>query len=95
MNAMNAFAARAAWRRRVARTGSLIQLAFALLWIGRATLAAAGLPGRIPVGATLAATVAVVLHWLRVTLATPGHLIAGIGLVAVPAALVLVLAGPA
>ena len=41
-------AARAGWRRRVARIGSLIQLAFAALWLARSTLAT-GWPGRLPI----------------------------------------------
>lgn len=47
-------AARAAWRRRVARIGSEIQLAFAALWFIRGTLAT-GWPGRLPTGVALAA----------------------------------------
>lgn len=151
-------AARAAWRRRVARVGSLIQLAFAILWIVRGTLAT-GWPGRLPLALALAAgtaalaiwgtlatrglaprprgpaarhleraittataaqlaascilpvivtaarpdltittvaiTIGLLLLWLRATLATPGHLTAGILLIAVPSALALVLAGNA
>jgi hypothetical protein len=154
-----AAAARAAWRRRVARVGSLIQLAFAVLWIVRGTLAT-GWPGRLPLALALAAgtaalavwgtlatrglaprprgpaaghleraittataaqlaascilpvivtavgrpdltittvaiTIGILLLWLRATLATPGHLTAGILLIAVPGALALVLAGNA
>jgi hypothetical protein len=150
-------AARAAWRRRVARIGSLIQLAFAALWLARGTLAT-GWPGQLPIAVTLAAgavavgiwgavttrglaprprgpaahrletaitiatviqlaascalpvlvsaagradltvaTVAVIigilLLWLRATLSTPGHLTAGILLIAVPGALALTLTG--
>lgn len=150
-------AARAAWRRRVARIGSEIQLAFAVLWAIRGTLAT-GWPGRLPLALALAAgiaavaawgtvatralaprprgtsarrleraitiatiaqlaascalpvilsaagrpdltitavaiTIGILLLWLRVTLATPGHLVAGILLIAVPGALALVLAG--
>src|SRR6266536_3284007 len=44
-------AARAAWRRRVARIGSLIQLAFAALWLTRGTLAT-GWPGQLPIALT-------------------------------------------
>jgi hypothetical protein len=47
-------AARAAWRRRVARIGSLIQLAFAALWLARGTLAT-GWPGRLPIAISLVA----------------------------------------
>jgi hypothetical protein len=51
--------ARLAWRRRVARIGSLIQLGFAALWLGRGTLAT-GWPGRLPIAlALVAATVAI------------------------------------
>lgn len=46
--------ARAAWRRRVARVGSEIQLAFAALWFARGTLATGG-PGRLMIGIALAA----------------------------------------
>jgi hypothetical protein len=152
-------AARAAWRRRVARTGSGVQLAFGILWIIRGTLAT-GWPGRLPLALTLAAgtaalaiwgtlatrglaprprgpaarhleraitiataaqlaascalpvivtaagrpdltittvaiTIGILLLWLRATLATPGHLTAGILLIAVPSALALILAGSA
>jgi hypothetical protein len=154
-----AAAARAAWRRRAARIGSGIQLAFATLWIIRGTLAT-GWPGRLPLALVLAAgtaalaiwgtlatrglaprprgpaarhleraitiataaqlavscllpvtvtaagrpdltittvaiTTGILLLWLRATLATPGHLTAGILLIAVPSALALVLAGSA
>ena len=41
-------AARAAWRRRVARIGGEFQLAFAALWLARGTLAT-GWPGRLPI----------------------------------------------
>jgi hypothetical protein len=150
-------AARAAWRRRVARVGSDIQLAFAILWIIRGTLAT-GWPGRLPLALALAAgtaalavwgtaatrglaprprgpaarrlerditlataaqlaascalpvivsaagrpdltittvavTIGILLLWLRARLATPGHLAAGILLIAVPSALALILAG--
>ena len=47
-------AARAAWRRRVARIGALIQLLFAALWLTRGSLAT-GWPGRLPIAITLAA----------------------------------------
>ena len=150
-------AARTAWRRRVARVGSLIQLAFAALWLARGTLAT-GWPGQFPIAITLAAgtvavgiwgavttrglaprprgpearrlersitiatvvqlaascalpvivsaagradltvstvavTIGLLLLWLRARLATPGHLIAGILLIAVPGALALTLTG--
>lgn len=62
-------AARAAWRRRVARVGSLIQLAFAILWIVRGTLAT-GWPGRLPLALALAAGTAALAIWG--TLATRG-----------------------
>ena len=55
-------AARAAWRRRVARIGSLIQLAFAILWIIRGTLAT-GWPGRLPLALALAAGAAGLAVW--------------------------------
>jgi hypothetical protein len=149
--------ARAAWRRRVARIGSEIQLAFAALWLVRGTLAT-GWPGQIPIAITLAAaaaalgvwgavttrglaprprgpaanhleraitiatavqlaascalpvivsalgrpdltvptiaiTIGILLLWLRARLTTPGHLAAGILLIAVPGALALTLTG--
>jgi hypothetical protein len=152
-------AARAAWRRRVARVGSLIQLAFAALWIVRGTLAT-GWPGRLPLALALAAgtaalaawgaaatrglaprprgpaarrleraittataaqlaasctlpvivsaagrpdltittvaiTIGILLLWLRARLATPGHLAAGLLLIAVPGGLALILTGSA
>ena len=152
-------AARTAWRRRVARVGSLIQLAFAALWLARGTLAT-GWPGQFPIAITLAAgtvavgiwgavttrglaprprgpaahrleraitiatviqlaasfalpvivsaagradltvatvavTIGILLLWLRARLDTPGHLIAGILLIAVPGALALTLTGDA
>jgi len=150
-------AARAAWRRRVARIGSLIQLAFAALWLARGTLAT-GWPGQLPIAISLAAaavalgiwgavttrglaprprgpaahrleraitiatliqlaascvlpvavsaaghadltvptiaiTIGILLLWLRARLTTPGHLTAGILLIAVPGALALALTG--
>jgi hypothetical protein len=145
-------AARSAWRRRVARVGSMIQLAFAALWLVRGILAT-GWPGQVPIAITLAAgavavgiwgaprprgpparrlgrantiatviqlaascalpvivsaagradltvstvavTIGLLLLWLRARLATPGHLIAGILLIAVPGALALTLTGNA
>jgi len=54
--------ARAAWRRRVARIGSEIQLAFAALWFARGTLAT-GWPGRLPIGIALAAAAVAVGVW--------------------------------
>jgi hypothetical protein len=151
------YAARAAWRRRVARIGSIIQLAFAILWAVRGTLAT-GWPASLPLAlalaaglaalaawgttvtrglaprprgpaarrleraitiatiaqlavscalpaavsaigrpdltvTTIAATIGILLLWLRATLATPGHLAAGILLIAVPGGLALALAG--
>jgi hypothetical protein len=152
-------AARAAWRRRVARIGSLIQLAFAALWLARGTLAT-GWPGQLPIAITLATaaialgvwgavttrglaprprgpaahrleraitlataaqlaascalpvivsaagradltvptiavTIGILLLWLRAKLITPGHLTAGVLLIAVPTALALILTGNA
>jgi len=55
-------AARDAWRRRVARVGSDIQLAFAVLWVIRGTLAT-GWPGRLPVALILAGTTAALAVW--------------------------------
>lgn len=46
--------ARLAWRRRVARIGSLIQLGFAALWLARGTLAT-GWGGRLPIALALVA----------------------------------------
>ncbi len=148
-----------AWRRRVSRIGSLIQLGFAALWLGRGTLAT-GLPGRLPLGLVLVAgavalgvwgeartrglaprpsdpaarqleravtvatvlqlgasfglpfvvialgrpdlvvgtvsvTIGMLLLWLRATLRTPGHLVAGVLLLVVPVGLALALAGNA
>jgi hypothetical protein len=54
--------ARLAWRRRVARIGSLIQLGFAALWLGRGTLAT-GWPGRVPVALALVAGAVAVGVW--------------------------------
>jgi hypothetical protein len=54
--------AHAAWRRRVARIGSEIQLAFATLWFARGTLAT-GWPGRLPICITLAAGAVAVGIW--------------------------------
>jgi hypothetical protein len=150
-------AARDAWRRRVARVGSDIQLAFAILWIIRGTLAT-GWPGRLPIAlglagaaaglaiwgtaatrglaprprgpaagrlgraitlatiaqlaascalpvivtavgrpdltiTTIAVTIGSLLLWLWATLATPGHLVAGIMLIIVPGGLALTLTG--
>jgi hypothetical protein len=149
--------ARAAWRRRVARIGSEIQLAFAALWFARGTLAT-GWPGQLSIGIALAAaavavgtwgaavtrglaarphgpaarrleraitiataaqlaasgalpvivsaagrsdltvttvavTIGMLLLWLWARLRTPGHLAAGILLIAVPGGLALALAG--
>jgi hypothetical protein len=52
-------AARAAWRRRVARVGSLIQLAFAALWFARGALAT-GWHWQIPAACVLVAGAAAV-----------------------------------
>lgn len=46
--------AKLAWRRRVSRVGSLIQLGFAALWLARGTLAT-GWTGRLPLGLALVA----------------------------------------
>ncbi|MGO8874939.1 MAG: hypothetical protein ACLQNG_04135 [Acidimicrobiales bacterium] len=46
--------AKLAWRRRVCRIGSLIQLGFAALWLGRGILAT-GWTGRLPLGLGLVA----------------------------------------
>ena len=59
-------AARAAWRRRVARIGGEFQLAFAALWLARGTLAT-GWPGRLPIAITLAAAAAGLGVWGAVT----------------------------
>jgi hypothetical protein len=60
--AARAPAARAAWRRRVARIGSLIQLAFAALWFARGALAT-GWPGQLPTAIVLAVGAAIVGAW--------------------------------
>jgi len=55
--------ARIAWQRRVSRIGSLIQLAFAALWLGRGMLAT-GMPGRVAVALGLvAATMGLGVWW--------------------------------
>ncbi len=59
-------AARAAWRRRVARVGSLIQLTFAALWFARGALAT-GWPGRLLIAIVLAAAAVVLAIWGAVT----------------------------
>ena len=59
-------AARAAWRRRVARIGALIQLAFAALWLARGTLAT-GWPGQLPIAITLAAAAVALGIWGAIT----------------------------
>lgn len=59
-------AARAGWRRRVARIGSLIQLAFAALWLTRGTLAT-GWTGRLPIALALAAAAVTLGIWGAVT----------------------------
>jgi hypothetical protein len=43
----------------------------------------------------VAITIGILLLWLRATLATPGHLAAGIALIAIPSALALTLSGSA
>jgi hypothetical protein len=43
--------------------------------------------------AAVAVTIGILLLWLRVTLATPGHLVAGLALIGVPIALALLLTG--
>jgi hypothetical protein len=150
-------AAHDTWRRRVARVGSLIQLAFAALWMVRGTLATTW-PGKTLTALTLTAavvalgvwgahatkglaprpqgpaahrleraitlatviqlvascalpvllsalgrpdltvaaiaiTIGILLLWLRAVLATPGHLVAGTLLIAIPSALALALRG--
>lgn len=55
-------AARTAWRRRVARVGSLIQLAFAALWLARGTLAT-GWPGQLPIAVTLVSGAVAIGIW--------------------------------
>src|SRR6266508_6613795 len=55
-------AARVAWRRRVARVGSLIQLGFAALWLGRGTLAS-GWPARAPIALALVAAAVSIGVW--------------------------------
>ncbi len=55
-------AARAAWRRRVARIGPEIQIAFAALWFARGTLATAW-AGRLPIGLALAAAAVAAGIW--------------------------------
>ena len=59
---IGAAGARAAWRRRVARIGSLIQLAFAALWLTRGTLATRW-PGQLPIAITLAAGAVAIGAW--------------------------------
>jgi len=54
--------ARLAWRRRVARIGSLIQVGFAALWLGRGTLAT-GWPARVPIALALVAAAAAIGVW--------------------------------
>jgi hypothetical protein len=55
-------AARLAWRRRVAGIGSLIQVGFAALWLGRGTLAT-GWPARVPIALALAAAAVAIGAW--------------------------------
>jgi len=54
--------ARAAWKRLVARNGSLFQLAFAALWLARGTIAA-GWPSRLAIAAVLAASACGLAAW--------------------------------
>lgn len=54
--------ARLAWRRRVGRIGSLIQVGFAALWLGRGTLAT-GWPARVPIALALVAGAVAVGVW--------------------------------
>lgn len=54
--------ARLAWRSRVARVGSLIQLGFAALWLGRGTLAT-GWTERLPLALTLVAGAIAIGVW--------------------------------
>lgn len=54
--------ARLAWRRRVARIGSLIQLGFAALWLGRGTLAT-GWPARLPLALALVVAAVAIGVW--------------------------------
>jgi hypothetical protein len=54
--------ARLAWRRRVGRVGSLIQLGFAALWLGRGTLAT-GWPAQLPIALTLVAAAVAIGVW--------------------------------
>jgi hypothetical protein len=56
--------ARLAWRRRVARIGSLIQVGFAALWLGRGTLAT-GWPGRLPIALALVAVAVAIGVWAQ------------------------------
>lgn len=58
--------ARLAWRRRVARIGSLIQLGFAALWLGRGTLAT-GWPARAPIALALVAAAVAIGVWGETT----------------------------
>ena len=58
--------ARAAWKRLVARNGSLFQLAFAALWLARGSLAT-GWPPRLAIAAALIASAAALAVWGTVT----------------------------
>ena len=64
--------ARAAWRRRVARVGSEIQLAFAALWFIRGTLATGG-PARLSIGIALAAGILLIAVPGSLALALTGN----------------------
>jgi hypothetical protein len=61
-NPSAAITARDAWRRRVARIGSDIQLAFAVLWIVRGMLAT-GWPGRLPTALIIASATVALAIW--------------------------------
>ena len=58
--------ARAAWKRLVARNGSLFQLAFAALWLGRGSIAI-GWPPRLAIAAALVAGACALAAWGAVT----------------------------
>jgi hypothetical protein len=58
--------ARAAWKRLVARNGSMFQLAFAALWLARGSLAT-GWPPRLAIAAALAVGACALAAWGAVT----------------------------
>ena len=77
--------AKLAWRRRVSRVGSLIQLGFAALWLARGTLAT-GWTGRLPLGLALVAGAVALGVWgeartrgLAPRPSEPGRPAAGVG----------------